>query len=395
MMANLDSPNSHLIHPRNNTGMNNVQFTHMQSTFVSGGLMTVPLQSVNSFSTISTTNRFNSQCKEFVTNLRELSQRYNIKVKQAVALDPTYTGSRSKGVKLAWKYEKADIEMGGKGSANWNKSQRQEIKENGSVRGAEGHHQRSVAKHPEDQAEPNNIKFYKTKKEHLEKGHQGDFHNESDAPPIDKEAMLKRTNRRRVIKNEFKGAGIAAVIGFASGASIGFIVTIAQNGISPESLKDATINGGKVGIEGAAFGLINHIGTRLVGDIATNAMTGFLSNFGIEITENITKACNMGITGSIAIITFSVYQFVRLKRNGVSSMDALRNVGKNAAISVASLAVTVVVQATFGGPAALAVSISIGAVMLSYSMYNVYHDKNLMSKIHCYTIEKSYPLILD
>ena len=377
--------------------MNKAQQTLLRSPSVNSNLLTIPLQSLNTFSTISTTNSFNAQCNEFVTHLGELSRRYNTSVRKAVALDPTYTGSRSKGVKLAWKYERADIEMGGKGSANWNKSQRQEIieRKTGTVRGAEGHHQRNVVDHPEDQGDPNNIKFYKSKKEHLEEGHHGDFRNESDAPKIDKEAMLKRTNRKRVIKNEIKGAGIAAVIGFVSGASIGFIITIAQNGISPDALKDAAINGGKIGVEGTAFGLINHIGTRLVGDIATNAMTGLLSNFGIEITENITKACNMGIAGSIAIVTFSVYQFVRLKMNGSSTKDALCSVGKNAAISVASLAVTVIVQAAFGGPAALAVSIGIGAVMLSYSMYNIYHDKKLMSRIHCYTIEKSYPLFIE
>lgn len=375
--------------------MTNAQSTYLRTSFVSSGVITAPLQSINTFSTISTTSRFNTQCKEFVTNLRELSQRYNAKVRQVVALAPTYTGSRQQGVKLAWKYEKADVEMGGKGSANWNESQRQEIRETGTVRGAEGHHQRNVADHPEDQADPDNIKFYKSREEHLKEGHQGDFRNESDASKINKEEMLQRTNRKRVIKNELKGAGIAAIIGFVSGASIGFIVTIAQNGISPESIKDAAINGGKAGLEGAAFGLINHVGTRLIGDIATNAMTGLLSNFGIEITENITKACNMGIAGSIAIITFSVYQFVRLKRNGATTKDALQSVGKGALVSVASLAVTVIVQSVYGGPAALAVSVGIGAVMLSYSMYNMYHDKKLMGKIHCYTIEKSYPLIIE
>lgn len=373
--------------------MNHTKPTYLRPS-ISPNILTVPLQSMNSFSIISTTNRFNVQCDEFVTNLRELTQRYNTKVRQAVALDPTYTGSRSRGVKLAWKYEKADVEMGGKGSANWNKSQRQEILETGSVRGAEGHHQRNVADHPEDQADPNNIKFYKDRKDH-QTAHGDNWANKTEDPKIDKEAMLKRTNQKRVIKNEIKGAGIAALIGFAAGASIGFIVTIAQNGISPDSLKDAAVNGGKAGIEGAAFGLINHVGTRLIGNIATNAMTGFLSNFGIEITENITKACNMGIAGSIAIITFSVYQFVRLKMNGVSTKDALISVGKNAIISVASLAVTVTVQAAFGGPAALAVSIGIGAVLLSYSMYNYYHDKKLMSEIHCYTIEKTYPFIIE
>ena len=394
-MVNLDLLNFHLIHPKNNIEMDSLHSTILRTSFISSGVITTPLQSMNTFTTISTTNRFNTQCGEIVTNLRELTQRYNAKVKQALALDPTYRGSRSQGVKLAWKYEKADVEMGGSGSANWNKSQRQEILDCGTVRGAEGHHQRSVAYHPEDQADPNNIRYYKSRSEHRDKGHNGDFHNESDAPKIDKEAMLKHTNRKRVNKNEFKGAGIAAAIGFVTGASISFIVTIAQNGISPDSLKDAVINGGKSGLEGATFGLINHIGTRLIGDVATNAMTGILSNFGIQITENITKACNMGIAGSIAIITFSVYQYIRLKRNGVSTKDALFSVGKGAFVSVASLAVTVLVQSAYGGPAAIAVSVSIGAVMLGYSMYNMNQDKKLMNQIHCYTIKKSYPVIIE
>lgn len=135
--------------------------------------------------------------------------------------------------------------MGGSGSANWNKSQQQEILENGSIRGAEGHHQRNVADHPYDQANPDNIKFYESRQEHLQNGHNGDWRNESDAPMIDKDEMLRHTNRKRVIGNELKGVGIAAIIGFATGASIGFIVTLAQNGLSPESFKLAAIEGGK------------------------------------------------------------------------------------------------------------------------------------------------------
>lgn len=118
MMENLDLPNFHLIRQRSNRDMNRVQSTYLRSSFVSTGVMTAPLQSINTFSTISTTNGFNAQCKEFVENLRELSQRYNSKVRQTLVLDPTYTGSRSQGVKLAWKYEKADVEMGGKGTVN-------------------------------------------------------------------------------------------------------------------------------------------------------------------------------------------------------------------------------------------------------------------------------------
>lgn len=391
-MVNLDLLNSRLIHQKVNHNMNDTQSTYYHLSFVNTNLLTVPLQSMNSFTTIAITNRFNVQYNNFVTDLGLKVQQRQQELMQKLAINPQYNGDRFYARNLAWEYEKADIVMGGSGSNNWNKYQRQEILEKGSVRGYEAHHPRNVADHPKDQADPNNVKFY-TREEH-KKAHGGKWANPTDDPKIDREAMLKRTNRKRVVRNEIKGAGIAAIIGFATGATIGFIVTIAQNGISPDSLKDAAINGGKVGIEGAALGLINHVGTRLVGDIATNAMTGLLSNFGIEITKNIAIACNIGVVGSIAIITFSVYQFIRLKMNGVSTKDALRTVGKNAGISVASLAVTVIVQAAFGGPAALAVSIGIPAVMLSYTMYNYYHDKKLMNRIHCYAIEKSYPLII-
>ena len=359
---------------------------------INSNLLTLPLQSMNSFSTIAMTSRFNSQCDGFVTSLSEEAQRWEIKLMLQLAKDPKVTRFRYHARDVAWKYEKADIIMGGNGSNNWNKSQQQEILEKGTVRGYEAHHPRNVADHPKDQTDPNNIKFY-SRREHKD-AHGGKWTNKTDGPKIDREAMLKRTNQKRVIKNEIHGAGLAALIGFVSGASIGFIATIAQNGISPDSLKVAAINGGKVGIEGAALGLINHVGIRFVGDIATNAMTGFLSNFEIQITENITKACNMGIAGSMTIIIFSIYQFVRLRQKGISAKDAICTVGKNASISVASLAVAVAVQAKYGYPAAIAVSIGIGAIVLSYSMYNFYHDKKLMSRIHCYVIEKSYPLII-
>ena len=111
-------------------------------------------------------------------------------------------------------------------------AQCQEIKETGKVRGAEGHHQKNVADHPEDQGDPDNIKFYKSRKEHLEKGHNGDFHNSSDAPKIDKDKMLKKTNSKRVFRNEIKGIGIAAAIGIGVGFTIGFAVSLAQTGVT-------------------------------------------------------------------------------------------------------------------------------------------------------------------
>ena len=354
-------------------------------------LMAVPMQSANAFRVMQVTNNYNLECNNFLKELGGLKEDLQNAVNERLNVDSNFRGYRQEGVKLAWKYEQADVKMGGTGSANWNKSQQQEILENGSVRGAEGHHQRNVADHPYDQANPDNIKFYESRQEHLQNGHNGDWRNESDAPMIDKEEMLKHTNRKRVIGNELKGVGIAAVIGFATGASIGFIVTLAQNGLSPESFKLAAIEGGKVGLEGMAFGVIGHVASRTLGEMATSAMTGLFANMGVELTENLMKACNMGVVGAVIIVTSSIYQFVRLKRSGCSTEECLARIGKQALVSVGSLAVGVVVQATFGsGPAAI-VTISICAIALSYSMYQAYHNKSLAEKIQGYVIDKSYP----
>ncbi|MCL1626159.1 hypothetical protein [Bacteroides caecicola] len=356
-------------------------------------LMAVPMQAANAFQITQLTNNYNSDYRARIIPLRIEKEANLISLDIKLAVDPNYTADRQKGVDLAWKYEQADVAMGGTGSANWNPEQRTELLQRGKVRNYVGHHQKNVANHPQHQTNPDNIRFLRNEK-HLSIGHKGNFRNPTDDPFIDKDAMLKHTNRKRVLRNEFKGIGIAAAIGFATGASIGFIVTLAQNGLSPESFKLAAIEGGKVGLEGMAFGVIGHVASRTIGEMATSAMTGVLANAGMELTENLMKACNMGIVGSVIIVASSIYQFVRLKRAGCSTQECLARVGKQALVSVGSLAVCAVVQVTFGTGPAIVVGIAISAVLLSYSMYKAYQDKALAERIQGYVIEKSYPSII-
>lgn len=360
------------------------------STLTLSSISVTPVHSTVVYRTRTTTIGYNRQCKNYIDTLGVKKAEFQSKINEKLATDPNYTGARQNGVSLAWEYEKADIEMGGRGSNNWNESEQQDILSRGTVRGAEGHHQKNVADHPEYQADPDNIKFYRSKKEHLQKGHDGDWKNESDAPKIDKEEMLKNTNRKRVFKNELRGAGLAALIGFATGASIGFIVSLAQNGISPESIKGALKDGGIFGVEGAALSIVSYGISRLVGGIATSALTGVLTKLGIDVTENIAKACNIGAVGSIVIIATSIYSYIKLRQQGMSVNDSLSCLGKQMVISVASLAVTVIVQSVYGGPASIAVGVGISAIMLSYSMYNIYHNKVLADRIQVYSIEKTF-----
>ena len=252
--------------------------------------------------TATISNGYNAELNTYLSRLNEL----RIIDLQQLDLSSPNRVARSTGVKRAWMYEKADIEMGGKGSANWSASEQTQIKENGTVYGAEGHHQQNVADHPDQQANPDNIKFYKTKQQHLIEGHGGRWDNESNKPKIDKNKMLKKTNTKRLAKNELHGLGLAMAIGAGVGLTIGFITTLAQSGVTPDSLKFAAIEGVKSSIESGMLSAVSYTAGRTVGEVATQAIAGTLQNAGLNITENILKMVNMGVVGTLTITIFAV-----------------------------------------------------------------------------------------
>lgn len=347
-----------------------------------GGVSAVPISGV-SFTTMSTTNGYNAQLNEYLIKLNTLrardAQRYNLSSPNQAA--------RNMGVKRAWMYEKADIEMGGSGSANWSVEEKAQILKHDSVRGAEGHHQQNVSDHPEQQANPDNIKFYKTKDEHLQDGHDGNWDNESNKPLTDKNKMLEKSNSKCVFKNELKGLGLAVAIGSAVGLTIGFITTLAQSGITPDTLKLATIEGLK---SGAESGMLSAVGYG-IGEVTSQAISGVLKNTGITIAENISKMVNMVVVGALTIVVFSTYQFIKLKLKGVATREALIQTGKQALFSLSLLAVSIAVQGIWGGAAVIIVSVSIGFIMITYSIVDAVHQRHFAEKIRIYTIGKCYP----
>lgn len=356
------------------------------NSLYAGGVSAVPISGV-SFTTMSTTNRYNVQLNEYLTKLNTLRtgdvQRYNLSSPNQAA--------RNMGVKRAWMYEKADIEMGGSGSANWSTEEKAQILGHDSVRGAEGHHQQNVSDHPEQQTNPDNIKFYKNKDEHLQDGHDGNWDNESNKPMTDKNKMLEKTNSKRVFKNELKGLGLAVAIGAGVGLTIGFITTLAQSGITPDTLKLATIEGLKSGAESGMLSAVGYGIGRAIGEVASQAISGVLENAGITITENISKMVNMGVVGTLTIVVFSTYQFIKLKLKGVATREALIQTGKQALFSLSLLAVSIAAQGIWGGAAGIIVSISIGIIMITYSVADAVHQRHFAEKIRIYTIEKCYP----
>lgn len=359
---------------------------------INPGMFTVGIQSVNTFGTMSTTNEFNTQFNDIFTNLNDIRRDYQQRVNEMIASGSgTNDILRNKGVELAWKYEHAELQMGGKGTTDWSSSQKQEIFDSGKVRGAEGHHINNVADNPSQQANPDNIKFAKDRAEHLEM-HDGDFRNQTSGDLIDRNERLEKANHTRVFKNELAGIGAAAAIGLGIGFTLGFIVTLAQSGVSSESIRHAEIVGGKTGVESAALGVVTHLVTRGIGEISTNALQGIVGNLGMTVTENIAKMCNMAVMGGMTIIIFSVYQFIKLKLKGYSTKECLLRVGKSAAFSTTVLLIALIAQGLWGGYAGVVVSISIGVIVLVYKISESKYRNLISEQVHIYTIQKCEPV---
>ena len=219
---------------------------------------------------------------------------------------------------------------------------------------------------------------------------------------VDKAAMdkvmedtgIKGKVKNAIKKNEIHGLVSAAAIGVGIGFTIGFAVSLAQSGITPDSLKYAFANGGKSGIESGMQSIVGYSIGRTVGQVATNAVNGILSNAGIEITANISKMCTMGVVGTITIAVFSMVQFTKLIYHGENLKSAAIRVGKQALFSFSLLAITVAAQGVFGGPAGIIVSIATGIVVVSYSVIDAAHKRSFAEQCHVATIEEYARLAL-
>ncbi len=340
----------------------------------------------NGFGTITVS--FNNQYNDFLnvlgTHKTELAQTVQTNLSQ----NPGYTGLRNAGVKLAWLYEKADIKMGGRGSANWSKAERDEIlnSKTGTVLGVEGHHQKNVVAHPEYQANPDNIKFYKSRQEHLQRGHDGNFQNKSDAPFIDKNKMLEKTNNHRVAVNEIKGASISAAIGFGIAFTISAIVELARVGIPSIEMDDFICRTLRIGIEGGI------VSTAIYG---TGRMVSiWLQNQGVDLLTQMGALVNFAAVGAVSIVLVSIYQFIKRRINSVETSVALKEVGKQALFSLSVLAVSIMAQGRYGGYAGLIVSTSVGLVVLTWGIVNTFHQRKLEKCIKQYAIEQYRALIV-
>lgn len=358
---------------------------------------------------LGTINSYNAQFQSIYSSLNEVRTNTEQALSELLASNSSANTMRNTGVSQMWDYLRAEAQMGGN-SSNLTPEQLRELLERGKIRNFEGHHINSVDAHPKLQANPDNVvpleehRFDDGPRDHFA-AHDNNWRTPTEGQPHDRNQILKDLNNQRVsekqgaiknernsiFKNELVGLGAAIAIGFGVGFTIGFIVKLAQNGLSAESVRTATIAGLKSGRTTAIIGGISYGITRTIGELATGALTKTLLNSGIEVSRNISKMCYMGSIGMLSIILFSTYQFVQLKKMGYDTKDTLIRVGKQALFSLTVLFVSIISQGIWAGHAGLIVSTGAGLIVVSYKTIESTHVKLINGKIQLYTINKCYP----
>lgn len=259
--------------------------------------------------------------------------------------------------------------------------------------GNEYHHLTSVSADPEKQSVADNILPVKKSKHselHIDpETGKLKYALPQNKPLLNRKRDMKIGNQKRVRSNEIRGFQLLLAIGAGIGFTIGFATTLAENGISPDSMKQAVIDGGKSSVSSTAQTIISYGIGRTIGMTVTDAVSGIMSNCGLAISKEL---CNIGVVGLVTTTVFSVYQFIRLKKAGVATKEAVNLVGRQAMLSLSLIAVSIAAQCVLGS-AGIFVSIGFGVVIVAYSLADTVHKRKFAETIQIYTIEHCKPMI--
>lgn len=210
------------------------------------------------------------------------------------------------------------------------------------------------------------------------------------------EKVLKNTGikdkvKAAIQKSELRGLGIAAAVGVGVGFTIGFAVSLAQAGITPDSIKYALVNGGKAGVTAGLQSAAGYGIGKTIGQIASNGLQGLVAESITEVTENVVKMCNMAAVGTVTILVFSTVSFIKMIHKGESLKTAAIQVGKQTLFSLSLLAVGIAAQGIFGGAAGMIVSVGTGIIFVTYAIMDANHQRQMGERLKVYMIEKCKP----
>lgn len=353
----------------------------------SAGAVISPAVTLTALSTARRTTFLNIKLDRALNNV--FGQTYEKNQRIAHLLNKINPGYRDDGLSQsaisgAWKAERYELELGEKGTANWTRAERKMILENGRIEGVEGHHQQSVKYHSEEQANPDNIKFYKTREEHLMEGHKGDFKNESDAPMYDRRQRLISTKRKSVIKNELLGGSIVAVVSFITSAGLRFVIEMVRSNRNPKDVKNARNLALRDGAEAAGYALISY-------GLARASVYGgrkVIELIGLKLSSNSLKLFEGTIAAVAVAFAIGAITYIKLRLMGYGRKEAFKEAGKAAGVSMAVAMVTLIVSLNLGTSWAIGLNVLVAVCSCTYVIYTVLHEKRLAEELQVYTIQE-------
>lgn len=272
--------------------------------------------------------------------------------------------------------------------------------ENNFIEKIEIHHRTSISADPTLQSDINNLDTLNTTQHNAKHTNPEtgkiDYRNRLNEKPLDRIKELEDINTKRIFAKELSGIAVSAAIGLGVGFAIGFITSLAENGVNPNTIKYALVSGSKQGKTTALMSAGSTIIGRTIGDVASNALTKFIissigKNLAEETIQNISYMCKTGVVGSITIIAFSIYQFGKLKQNGYSTKECLLRTGKSSALSFSVLIISIISAGLWGQSVGIAVSVVAGIIIIGYNVLKTSHNRVLQKEITYYSIRLCKP----
>ena len=286
-------------------------------------------------------------------------------------------------ISKAWQAERLEVELGGKGTNNWTKAQKKELLNTGRVKGYEGNHQQGVKSHSEEQANPDNIKFY-SHEDHLKVVHRGNYKNESNGPMYNRRQAINSAKRRNVIKNELLGGGIVAVVTFITSAGLRFVIEMIKSNRNPEDVKNARNLALREGAEATGYALLSYG----LGKLAVYGGVKVLDHFGIELSKKSMLWFQGGIAAAAIAIGLGVITYFRMRNMGYDRKESLLQAGKATGVSFGIAMISLMVSINLGMSWAIGVNVAIAICSASYMLYTVVHEKNLSEQLQIFTIQE-------
>ncbi|MFW5980951.1 MAG: hypothetical protein ACOCRU_00085 [bacterium] len=302
-------------------------------------------------------NRFNT----IISTLNEQNAQLQNAVNQLTAGDFSL---RNNGVRLAWQYEQGIVELGGRGTANWTSTQRDEILNYGRVRGMHGHHINDVSNHPKLQGDPDNIKFLSAE-DHL-RAHDGDWRNPTSGEMYNREAIM----RRELFKGELGRFGLAILIG----VGIGYAIASFDSKLTFKEKVLFAVEGGKVSS-------IGYLGGR-VGGIFISALS----------STEISQALQLAGIGASASIATSIFIFYKIKNTSGATIKAFQATSLNLAVSLTGVYIAYVANSLWGGTAGIVAGFLFAGIFIFYNHTQKRNLEKIVRDLQEYEIQLVQPV---